>query len=91
MIPVDRMNPEEYTFPFVNQERLGPFIYARRLVRLPISAIQGVRPSRYGTFLFTDRGSFQLVEGYQDVVRAIAEGVQKSARIQAAQADGVPK
>ena len=80
---LNRMNPEEYTFPFVNQERLGPFIYARRLVRLPLSAIQEVRPSRYGTFLFTDRGSFQLVESYQDVVRVIADGVQKNARIQA--------
>lgn len=80
---LDRMNPEEYVFPFVNQERLGPFIYARRLVRLPLCSIQGMRPSRYGTLLFTDRGSFQLVESYQDVVRVIADGVQKSARIQA--------
>ena len=27
---LERINPEEYVFPFVNQERLGPFIYARR-------------------------------------------------------------
>ena len=80
---LNRMNPEEYTFPFVNQERLGPFIYARRLVRLPLCSIHGVRPSRYGTFLFTDRGSFQLVASYQDVMRVIAAGVQKNARIQA--------
>lgn len=76
---VERMDPSKFTFPLVNQERHGMFIYARRLVRLPLSAIQGVRPSRFGTLLITDRGAFQLVEDCQSVVAAIAQGANMPA------------
>jgi excisionase family DNA binding protein len=44
------------------------------LLRAKLGGIMGDR---------INRGSFQLVEGYQDIVRAIAEGVQKNTRIQA--------
>ena len=66
-------------FPFALQEPKGVFFYARRLVRLPMYAIQGVRPSRFGTMLITDRGAFQLVEDYQSVARTIAQGADMQA------------
>ena len=74
-----RMDASAFQFPFVNIEPKGAFLYARRLVRLPLSAIQGVRPSRFGTLLITDRGAFQLVEDCQSVVAAIAQGANMPA------------
>ncbi len=69
-----RMDASAFRFPFVNIEPKGAFLYARRLVRVPVCAIQSVRPCHRGTLLVTQRGAFQLIEDYQSVASAIAQG-----------------